>query len=259
MQEAPPAQVAEDVGPYLALPLGELSAQPTERVRRGVGSAPPEPAPINSLFHKPTIIKRGIIMEETRSFGYICPKCGRAVMARRSAFSLAAAAAHIECPCGQSDMLIETDGSRFRLWVPCGLCGETHQAECSADAVLRGRGIGLACPKTRQICCYVGQEDQVSAQMEQLAVRAAKEKAEDPEAFTDNIIMYEVLSELKDIAARGGIRCRCGSTRYGIQVHRDSVDLCCQDCGGKLRLPAATDEDLDRLCCQMTLTIPGRA
>ena len=95
-------------------------------------------------YTEETTIKRGIIMEETRSFGYICPKCGRAVMARHSAFSLAAAAAHIECPCGQSDMLIETDGSRFRLWVPCGLCGETHQAECSADAVLRGRGIGLA-------------------------------------------------------------------------------------------------------------------
>ena len=92
-------------------------------------------------------------MEETRSFGYICPKCGKAVMARRSAFSLAAAAAHIECPCGESDMLIETDGSKFRMWVPCGLCGETHQAECSAEAVLHGRGIGLACPKTRQLCC----------------------------------------------------------------------------------------------------------
>ena len=34
---------AEGSGPYLALPLGELSAQPTERVRRGVGSALPEP------------------------------------------------------------------------------------------------------------------------------------------------------------------------------------------------------------------------
>ena len=45
----------------------------------------------------------------------------------------------------------------------------------------------------------------MSAQMEQLAVRAAKEKAQDPEAFTDNIIMYEVLSELKDIAARQDI------------------------------------------------------
>lgn len=196
-------------------------------------------------------------MEETRSFGYICPKCGRAVMARRSAFSLAAAAAHIECPCGQSDMLIETDGSRFRLWVPCGLCGETHQAECSADAVLRGRGIGLACPKTRQICCYVGQEDQVSAQMEQLAVRAAKEKAEDPEAFTDNIIMYEVLSELKDIAARDGISCTCGSHRYSFAVRRGAVDIICADCGGRLRLGAATDRDLDDLCCQMKLTIRG--
>ena len=198
-------------------------------------------------------------MEETRSFGYICPKCGQAVMARRSAFSLAAAAAHIECPCGQSDMLIETDGSKFRMWVPCGLCGETHQAECSADAVLRGRGIGLACPKTRQICCYVGQEDQVSAQMEQLAVRAAKEKAEDPEAFTDNVIMYEVLSELKDIAARDGISCTCGSHKYSMAVRRGAVELICGDCGGRLRLNAATDRDLDDLCCQMKLTIRGTA
>ena len=210
-------------------------------------------------YTEETTIKRGIIMEETRSFGYICPKCGKAVLGSRSAFALQAAAVRIGCECGKEALTAETDSLRFRLQVPCGVCGGHHQAECSADAVLRGRGIGLACPKTRQICCYVGQEDQVSAQMEQLAVRAAKEKAEDPEAFTDNIIMYEVLSELKDIAARGGIRCRCGSTRYGIQVHRDSVDLCCQDCGGKLRLPAATDEDLDRLCCQMTLTIPGRA
>ena len=198
-------------------------------------------------------------MEEMRSFGYICPACGKAVLHSRSVFALNAAAARMECECGKEALTAETDGLRFRLNVPCGVCGGHHQAECDAGALLHGRGIGLACPKTRQLCCYIGQEDQVSAQMEQLAVRAAKEKAQDPEAFTDNIIMYEVLSELKDIAARGGIRCRCGSTRYGIQVHRDSVDLCCRDCGGKLRLPAATDEDLDRLCCQMSLTIPGRA
>lgn len=69
--------------------------------------------------------------------------------------------------------------------------------------------------------------------------------------------MYEVLSELKDIAARGGVSCTCGSKEYSIAVHRGSVDLICKSCGGKLRLPAATDEDLDRLCCQMKLTIHG--
>ena len=28
-----------------------------------------------------------------------------------------------------------------------------------------------------------------------------------------------------------------------------------QDCGAKLRIPAATDEDLDRRCCRMKLQI----
>ena len=43
-----------------------------------------------------------------------------------------------------------------------------------------------------------------------------------------------------------------------MQVRRGAVDLTCANCGGRLRLPAATDSDLDDLCCRMTLTIPGR-
>ena len=194
-----------------------------------------------------------------RSFGYICPRCGKPVMASRSAFVLSAAAVRIECPnCGKAELDVETDGTRFRLSVPCGLCGKTHVAECTADVVLRGRGIGLACPETKQLCCYVGEEDRVRRAMEELAIRSEKDKTEDPEAFTDNVIMYEVLSELKDIAARGGVSCTCGSREYGIRVHRGAVDLECRRCGGRLRIDAATDEDLDRLCCQMTLTIKER-
>ena len=222
-------------------------------------------------------------MEEMRSFGYICPACGKAVLHSRSVFALNAAAARMECECGKEALTAETDGLRFRLqvpcgvcgghhqaecdagallhgrgiglWVPCGLCGETHQAECSADAVLRGRGIGLACPVKQELCCYIGEEAQVRKAMEGLALRVAKEKSSPDEAFTDNVIMYEVLSELKDIAARGGIAC---SHEYTMQVRRGAVDLTCAKCGGRLRLPAATDSDLDDLCCRMTLTIPGR-
>ena len=142
-------------------------------------------------------------MEETRSFGYVCPKCGKAVVARRSKFALSAAAVRMECPkCGESALEVQTDGVRFRLWVPCGLCGGVHQAECSAQELLEGRGIALACPETKQLCCYAGE--------------------------------------------------------YGIRIHRDAADLTCRACGGRLRLPAATDEDLDQLCCRMTLEIPGR-
>lgn len=196
--------------------------------------------------------------EKRRSFGYICPHCGKAVLGSRTVFALTAAAARIECECGKAEMDIETDGTRFTLSVPCGLCGEQHTAVVEAAALLEGRGVGLTCPKTKQICCYAGEEGQVRGSMEELAIRAAKEKSESPEAFTDNVIMYEVLSELKDIAARGGISCTCGSRDYTLQVRRDAVDVTCAACGGKLRIAAATDEDLDRLCCQMTLQIRGK-
>ena len=138
------------------------------------------------------------------------------------------------------------------------LRGGVHQAECSAQELLEGRGIALACPETKQLCCYAGEESQVMARTEELAIRVDKERSEQREAFTDNVIMYEVLSELKDMAGRGSVRCACGSRDYGIRIHRDAVDLTCRACGGKLRLPAATDEDLDQLCCRMTLEIPGR-
>ena len=197
-------------------------------------------------------------MEETRSFGYVCPDCGKAVMGRRGRFALMAAAARIECECGKSTMEVQTDGRRFRLWVPCGICGGTHQAECSLESVLEGRGIGLSCPEKKELCCYVGEEGQVAAALEELAIRCAKEKSGEEAAFTDNVIMYEVLSELKEIAGRDGISCTCGSHRYRMRVHRGAVELICGDCGGRLWLNAATDEDLDRLCCQLKLTIRGK-
>ena len=75
-------------------------------------------------------------MEEMRSFGYICPACGKAVLHSRSVFALNAAAARMECECGKEALTAETDGLRFRLNVPCGVCGGHHQAECNADAVL---------------------------------------------------------------------------------------------------------------------------
>ena len=197
--------------------------------------------------------------EEMRTIGYLCPRCRKPVMQQRSRFALAASGAIVQCECGKSELQIDFDGEKFRISVPCGVCGGHHQAECDAGALLHGRGIGLACPVKQELCCYIGEEAQVRKAMEGLALRVAKEKASPDEAFTDNVIMYEVLSELKEIAARPrGITCACGSERYRMQVRPAAVDLICEDCGAKLRIGAATDEDLDRLCCRMTLTIPGR-
>ena len=197
-------------------------------------------------------------MEETRSFGYICPHCGKSVVGRRSRFALLAAAANIECECGKSAMQVETDGEKFRFWVPCGFCGDAHQGECDAASVFEGAGIGLSCPKTKQFCAYVGDNRRVESAIKELEILTEKEKEQGDDAFADNLVMYEVLSEIRDIAARQGIFCSCGSRDYAIEVRHAAVDLVCKKCGGKLRVPAATDEDLDSLCCQMKLQIKGQ-
>lgn len=199
--------------------------------------------------------------EEKRTIGYLCPVCHKEVVQNRSAFALSASGAVVSCECGKSSLTIDADEGRFRLSVPCGVCGEEHRAECKTDHLLLGRGIGLACPETKQLCCFIGEEYAVEREIGQLALTSAKEREQgsDPEAFADSVIMYEVLSELREIAARPrGITCTCGSEKYKMEVRHTYVDLTCGECGAKLRIPAATDEDLDRLCCHMKLEIKGK-
>ena len=78
-------------------------------------------------------------MEEMRSFGYICPACGKAVLHSRSVFALNAAAARMECECGKEALTAETDGLRFRLRCP---------AACAAGTTRR------SAPPVR--CCTAG-------------------------------------------------------------------------------------------------------
>ena len=197
--------------------------------------------------------------EETRMFGYICPSCGKAVSAERTQFALAAAAVGVVCGCGHSELTAEPGGDCYRVTTPCGVCGGEHRAEVPAKALLEGPGVGLACPETRQLCCYIGERGRVERAMAELERTVEKTKDGKGDTFVDDIIMYEVLSELRDIAARNGIRCTCGASGCAMEIHGAAVELVCSRCGGRLRVPAATDEDLDSLCCQTSLTIRGAA
>ena len=199
--------------------------------------------------------------EKKRTIGYLCPSCRKKVIRDRSAFALAASGAVVNCECGKSSLTVDAEEKGFRLSVPCGVCGGEHSAVVDAARLLEGQGIGLACPQTKQLCCFIGEDWKVEREMERLSLAADKEssRGEDGELFADSLIMHEVLSELKEIAARPhGITCACGSETYTMEVRPTYVDLICADCGARLRIDAATDEDLDRLCCNWTLKIKGK-
>jgi hypothetical protein len=200
------------------------------------------------------------MQEKMRTIGYLCPACRKKVIRDRSTFALAASGAVVGCECGRSSLTIDAEERRFRLNVPCGACGGEHDAAVDAARLLEGRGIGLACPQTKQLCCFIGEPWEVERELDRLSLAADRELGQEDsgELFVDSVIMHEVLSELHEIASREhGITCECGSEKYRMEVRPTYVDLICADCGARLRIDAATDEDLDRLCCRWTLKLGG--
>lgn len=198
--------------------------------------------------------------EETRYLSYICPKCRQSVIVERDLFALAASKNHIKCPCGKSEMTVEFMPNRVQLSVPCLFCGRDHSVSCSSHAFVREKALAFSCAASGLDCCYVGEEGAVyaaTARLEQ-AMDKLDDRAENRETFLNEVVMHEVLSEIRDIAARGGISCACGSKNWTFQVNYSSVDLICADCGAEMRIPAATADDIDDICCKTTLLIHGK-
>ncbi len=199
--------------------------------------------------------------EELRTFAYICPECRQTVIAQRSAFSLAAGDCKIPCPCGKSTLSIENMGSMYHLSVPCVACGRNHDVSCPQEALLRRKAVALTCKATGFDSCIVGEEAAVfeAAKRMEESADALPENAENgKEGFLNSIVMQEVLSEVKEIAQRGGISCTCGSKRWSLDLRYASIVLRCADCGGVLKIPAAADVDIENICCQYTLSIKGK-
>ena len=196
-----------------------------------------------------------------RTLAYLCPACRQSVAVERTIFQLAASANELHCPCGKPTLRVELMGDRVRLTVPCFFCGRDHSVVCSANAFLHQRLLAFTCSASGLDCCYVGEEGAVFAALRRLEEAADKLDARGGEkgSFLDEVVMHEVLSEVREIARRDGISCTCGSHRWKLQVNYSSIDLFCADCGGAMRIPAATADDLDDICCKDKLVIRGGA
>ena len=202
-----------------------------------------------------------MVQDAKRFISYICPHCRQSVIVERSVFSIAASPVRIKCPCGKSEVTVDFLPNRVQMKVPCLFCGREHTVSCSSRAFIREKALAFSCAASGLDCCYVGEEGPVyaaTARLEQAVDKLTEEAGEERGAFLDEIVMHEVLSEIRDIAARGGISCACGSKDWTFQVNYSSVDLICAQCGAQMRIPAATADDIDDICCKHTILIRGK-
>jgi len=198
--------------------------------------------------------------DKKRFLSYICPHCRQSVIVERDLFSLAASVAHIKCPCGKSEMTVEFMPNRVQLTVPCSYCGREHGVSCSTHAFIREKALAFSCATSGLDCCYVGEEGPVyaaTARLEQ-AMDQVEEESDEHGMFLNEVVMQEVLEEIRDIARRGGVSCACGSKRWSFQLQYSAVELSCSECGAQMRIPAATADDIDDICCKTSILIRGK-
>ena len=195
--------------------------------------------------------------QETKTMAYLCPHCHQSVMVERDTFALTAAPSHLPCPCGESELVIQPLENQMDLTVPCLFCGKEHRVACSQEAFFGEQTLAFSCAVSGLYCLYVGEEGAVSAALMRLeqAADQISEQAEQNGTFLNETIMEEMLGELRDIAARGGVHCQCGKDDWGLSVQYSAIELTCAHCGAMLHLPAATEEDLEDLCCRQTVTM----
>lgn len=200
-----------------------------------------------------------MIQDAKRFIAFICPECRQPVILERTVFQLAASGSRLPCPCGKSSIDVDLMGGQVRVTVPCLFCKETHTVSCSTRAFLEEKTLAFSCANSGLDCCYVGEEEGVFAAMRRLeeTVDGMEENAAAQGTFLNDLVMEEILGEIRDIGQRDGISCTCGCRDWKIKINYSSVELFCGRCEGALRIPAATISDIEDLCCKPTLTIRG--
>lgn len=200
-----------------------------------------------------------MIEDAKRSIAFLCPVCRQSVILERTVFQLAASGSRLPCPCGKSALTVSLMGDQVRLTVPCLFCEQEHIVSCSTAAFLQEKTLAFSCANSGLDCCYVWEEASVFAAMRRLeeTVDVLESEAGAQGTFLNDLVMEEILGELRDIGRRGGISCTCGCREWKLKINYSSVELFCAQCGGALKLPAATMSDIEDLCCKPTLTIRG--
>ena len=160
-----------------------------------------------------------MIEDAKRSIAFLCPVCRQPVILERTVFQMAASGSRLPCPCGKSALTVSLMGDQVRLTVPCLFCEQEHTVSCSTAAFLQEKTLAFSCANSGLDCCYVGEEASVFAAMRRLeeTVDVLESEAGAQGTFLNDLVMKEILGELRDIGRRGGISCTCGCMEWKLK------------------------------------------
>jgi hypothetical protein len=200
--------------------------------------------------------KRGMemVINTVSTLALYCPRCGKLHMHDISRFDLKnTAGRNLLCSCGQVQALITSVGDRQCLLdVPCVLCQTNHVICLDSSRFWHATMDKIYCIQENFELGFVGSRKLITEAMDKFKVEFEKMALDmDLDEYDDYIanplIMFETLNKIHDIAEKGNIYCRCGSSAIGAEVLPEGIELECAQCGGHLVIQARSEQDLAHL------------
>ncbi len=159
------------------------------------------------------------------------------------------------CSCRESALVACIEAGQLIVEFPCSICGQRHRASVPLDEALSSGPIALRCTVTDIAACYVGTPDQLaymdSAQSdEEIAafighlIGIQPPHRQLPKAVSQAPTAADVLCAARDLAARDGISCHCGSLRFTAAYDEGILRISCASCGASKTFPAKSNGDL---------------
>ncbi len=178
-----------------------------------------------------------------------CPECGRMEFNDFSRFIFPRGkTVDIFCSCGAVKLAVVTKNRVFYLLqIPCPVCETQHLVEISGNGLWSGEITLLSCRETDLELGHIGPESKIMemiSRQEQELEELVNEFGCDG-YFNNSEIMYEVLSQLYEIAGRGGLYCQCGNHKIDVDLFPDCLELQCKNCDSVNIIYAETEEDLN--------------
>ncbi|EGO64574.1 hypothetical protein [Acetonema longum] len=186
-----------------------------------------------------------MIIRTVSTLALYCSHCGRISMYDVSPFtSKDTARQALSCSCGQRHgYLMSTRHGQFILDLYCVLC-EKHHKICITKKYTASQPRKVYCEEKNLELGIIGDRAQIETVIEAHAREvntATDDLMEDPQ------VMIDMLNKVHDIAEKGGVICRCGSSQIEADVISNHIVLHCQKCGSSLLLQAKSDRDVLQL------------
>ncbi len=198
-----------------------------------------------------------MITKSKTGLGFQCPSCGYIQIKELQAFNFAGGGTYeIACEnCKQTFVILVSESKEnYEIRALCIDCCTAHSFKIKKGVFWKSPLKEISCPTTQELIMAIGNRENI----ERLFMEEFYLDEEDSEDYSSmpfedeeinmTIKVMTAIAHIKELAAYGKVRCRCGGNKIRIEIDRDFIILICEECDVREVIEFTDIDRLDEIC-----------